>query len=58
MRTVMWALAGAVLGGVVHIAVILTLPALATEGLNASGLAFDFVDEKKHLRASAYGPDQ
>ena len=27
--------------------------ALATEGLNASGLAFDFVDVKKHLRAIA-----
>ncbi len=31
-RTLLWVLAGVVLGGIVHIAVILTLPALATEG--------------------------
>ena len=30
MRTLLWMLAGAVLGGIIHIIVILTLPALAT----------------------------
>jgi uncharacterized membrane protein len=33
MRTALWVAAGIVLGGIIHIAVILTLPALATEGL-------------------------
>ncbi len=33
IRTLLWLLAGLILGGVIHIAVILTLPALATEGL-------------------------
>ncbi len=33
MRTLLWALAGAVLGGIIHIGVILSLPSLASEGL-------------------------
>jgi uncharacterized membrane protein len=33
MRTFLWVVAGIVLGGIIHIAVILALPALATEGL-------------------------
>ena len=33
MRTFLWVIAGVVLGGIIHIAVILALPALATEGL-------------------------
>lgn len=33
MRRALWILAGIVLGGVIHIVVILTLPALATDGL-------------------------
>jgi uncharacterized membrane protein len=32
-RLLLWILAGVVLGGIIHIAVILSLPALATEGL-------------------------
>jgi uncharacterized membrane protein len=33
MRTLLWALGGVVLGGIIHIAVILALPTLASEGL-------------------------
>ena len=33
MRTLLWIGAGVVLGGIIHIAVILALPTLATEGL-------------------------
>jgi uncharacterized membrane protein len=33
IRTLLWVLAGAVLGGIIHIAVILALPALATESI-------------------------
>lgn len=33
IRTLLWALAGVVLGGIIHIIVVLSLPALATEGL-------------------------
>ncbi len=32
-RTLLWLLAGVILGGIIHITVILTLPALATESL-------------------------
>lgn len=43
MRWALWVLAGVVMGGIIHIAVILALPALATEGLwsrvNALGAA-------------------
>jgi len=33
MRTLLWVLAGVVLGGIIHILVILALPALASDGL-------------------------
>ena len=33
MRTLLWVGAGIVLGGIIHIAVILALPTLASEGL-------------------------
>jgi uncharacterized membrane protein len=51
IRTALWALAGVVLGGVVHIAVILTLPALATEGLWQRVVALDALNKPVVLAA-------
>lgn len=53
MRTALWAFAGLVLGGVIHIAVILTLPALATEGLWQRVLALDALNRPVVLAAPA-----
>ena len=51
IRTALWAFAGVVLGGVIHIGVILTLPALATEGLWQRVTALDALNKPVVLAA-------
>lgn len=53
MRTLLWVLAGLVLGGVIHIVVILALPALATEGLWQRIMALDTLNKPVVLAAPA-----
>lgn len=55
MRTALWAFAGLVLGGVIHIIVVLTLPTLATEGLWQRVMALDALNKPVVLAAPAAG---
>lgn len=55
MRTLLWVLAGIVLGGVIHIGVILSLPALATEGLWQRVVALDALNKPVVLAAPTAG---
>ena len=45
MRTLLWLAAGLVLGGIIHLAVILTLPTLATEGIWTRVLLLDALNK-------------
>ena len=55
MRTLLWALAGVVLGGIIHIGVILSLPSLASEGLWARVDSLDALNKPVVLAAPAAG---
>jgi uncharacterized membrane protein len=55
MRTLLWALAGVVLGGIIHIGVILSLPSLASEGLWARVGTLDAVNKSIVLAAPVAG---
>jgi uncharacterized membrane protein len=52
-RWLLWVLAGIVLGGIIHIAVILSLPALATEGLWAQVTRLDALNKPLVLAGPA-----
>jgi uncharacterized membrane protein len=55
MRWLLWAVAGIVLGGIIHIAVILSLPALATDGLWARVAGLDALNKPVVLAAPIAG---
>jgi uncharacterized membrane protein len=55
MRLLLWIAAGVVLGGIIHIAVILSLPALATEGLWARVVPLGALNKPVVLAGPASG---
>ena len=54
-RTILWIAAGIVLGGIIHIAVVLNLPALASESLWQRTAGLDATNRVVVLAASAAG---